>query len=67
MSTLRAVADLHTLLLQRLPGLLAAVGMLLLLVMSVVALWPPSNGAHVTPRVQSALNEASFPRKVFNR
>lgn len=59
-------ADLHTLVLQRLPGLLAATGMLLLLVMSIVALWPPGNGAHITPRVQSTLNEASFPRKVFN-
>ncbi len=67
MSAGHAPADLHTLVLQRLPGFLAAIGMLLLLVMSIVALWPPSNAAHITPRVQSTLDETPFARKVFDR
>ena len=52
---------------QRLPGLLAATGMLLLLVMSIVALWPPANGTHITLRVQEDLDQTSFPKKVLDR
>ena len=50
---------------QRLPGILAATGMLLLLVMSVVALWPPTNGSPLVPRVQAA--QASFPKRLFDK
>ena len=55
------------LVLQRLPGLLAATGMLLLLIMSLIALWPPTNGAHAVPRVQANLDQASLPQKIFNK
>ncbi|CAK0786487.1 hypothetical protein CVIRNUC_009700 [Coccomyxa viridis] len=50
---------------QRLPGILAATGMLLLLVMSVVALWPPTDGSPLVPRVQAA--QASFPKRLFDK
>ena len=50
---------------QRLPGILAATGMLLLLVMSVVALWPPTNGPPLVPRVQA--DQASFPKRMFDK
>ena len=53
--------------LQRLPGLLAATGMLLLLIMSVIALWPPTNGAHAVPRVQANLDQASFPQRMLHK
>lgn len=53
--------------LQRLPGLLAATGMLLLLIMSVVALWPPTNGAHTVPRVQATLDQASLPQRILTK
>ena len=39
--------------------------MLLLLVMSVVALWPPTNGSPLVPRVQAA--QASFPKRLFDK
>ena len=53
--------------LQRLPGLLAATGMLLLLVMSLVALWPPTNGAPAVLRVQASPEQASLPQRIFDR
>ena len=52
---------------QRLPGLLAATGMLLLLIMSLIALWPPTNGAPATPRVQAHLDQASLPQRLYNK
>lgn len=54
-------------LLRSLPGVLAVVGMLALLVMSVVVLWPPGNGSSTPVHPLQQPPSLNLPRKFLDR